>query len=104
MDTDGEPGCLDYIWVRGAVRVESCAARVRPAGGRRPDALPVATTSGSSAALIDRLSGGCSARRTLRLAHRGDWRRAPENTLAAFLAALAVPGCDGLEFDVRAVA
>jgi glycerophosphoryl diester phosphodiesterase len=41
---------------------------------------------------------------TLRLAHRGDWRRAPENTLAAFLAALAVPGCDGLEFDVRAAA
>lgn len=41
---------------------------------------------------------------TLRLAHRGDWRRAPENTLAAFVAALAVPGCDGLEFDVRAAA
>src|SRR5258706_10746745 len=40
----------------------------------------------------------------LRLAHRGDWRRAPENTIAAFLAALAVPGCDGLEFDVRAAA
>ncbi len=38
---------------------------------------------------------------TLRLAHRGDWRRAPENTIAAFLAALEVPGCDGLEFDVR---
>jgi glycerophosphoryl diester phosphodiesterase len=38
----------------------------------------------------------------LRLAHRGDWRHAPENTLPALLAALAVPGCDGLEFDVRA--
>ena len=37
----------------------------------------------------------------LRLAHRGDWRRAPENTLPALLAALDVPGCDGLEFDVR---
>jgi endonuclease/exonuclease/phosphatase family metal-dependent hydrolase len=23
MDTDGDPGCLDYIWVRGAVRVAS---------------------------------------------------------------------------------
>ena len=23
MDTDGEPECLDYIWVRGVVRVES---------------------------------------------------------------------------------
>ncbi len=37
----------------------------------------------------------------LRLAHRGDWRRAPENTLPALLAALELPGCDGLEFDVR---
>ena len=37
----------------------------------------------------------------LRLAHRGDWRAAPENTLAAMRAALAIPGCDGLEFDVR---
>lgn len=41
---------------------------------------------------------------TLRLAHRGDWRRTPENTIPAFLAALAVPGCDGVEFDVRAAA
>lgn len=24
MDVDGEPGCLDYIWVRGAITVESC--------------------------------------------------------------------------------
>jgi glycerophosphoryl diester phosphodiesterase len=54
--------------------------------------------------LTDPLSPGSGAvpRRALRLAHRGDWRRAPENTLPAFLAALAVPGCDGLEFDVRA--
>lgn len=37
----------------------------------------------------------------LRLAHRGDWRRAPENSLAAMHAALAVPACDGLEFDIR---
>jgi glycerophosphoryl diester phosphodiesterase len=41
------------------------------------------------------------APRTLRLAHRGDSRRAPENTLAAFAAALAIPACDGLEFDVQ---
>lgn len=40
--------------------------------------------------------------RTLRLAHRGDWRAAPENSLAAMEAALRVPACDGLEFDVRA--
>lgn len=38
---------------------------------------------------------------TLRLAHRGDWRAAPENSLAAMQAAMAVPRCDGLEFDVR---
>ncbi len=41
-------------------------------------------------------------RRCLRLAHRGDWRTAPENTIAAFRAALAVPGCDGVELDVQA--
>jgi len=39
--------------------------------------------------------------RALRLAHRGDWRSAPENSLEALAAALAIPGCDGLEFDVR---
>lgn len=36
-----------------------------------------------------------------RLAHRGDWRVAPENSLLAFEAALSNPRCDGLEFDVR---
>jgi glycerophosphoryl diester phosphodiesterase len=40
----------------------------------------------------------------LRLAHRGDFRHAPENSLAAFAAALANPSCDGLELDVRASA
>jgi glycerophosphoryl diester phosphodiesterase len=40
----------------------------------------------------------------LLLAHRGDHRRVPENTLAAFAAALAIPGVDGLELDVRASA
>ena len=24
MDTDGDPDCLDYIWVRGAIRVVDC--------------------------------------------------------------------------------
>ncbi len=38
----------------------------------------------------------------LRLAHRGDWRVAPENSLDAMRAALAIPACDGLEFDVQA--
>lgn len=39
--------------------------------------------------------------RALRLAHRGDWRAAPENSLAAMVEALHNPACDGLEFDVR---
>lgn len=39
---------------------------------------------------------------TLRLAHRGDHRDHPENSLEAILAAVAVPGCDGVELDVRA--
>ncbi len=42
-----------------------------------------------------------ATKRPLRLAHRGDWRRAPENSLEALLAALDVPGCDGVELDVR---
>lgn len=37
----------------------------------------------------------------LMLAHRGDWRVAPENTLPALEAAMGIPGCDGVEFDVR---
>ena len=41
---------------------------------------------------------------TLRLAHRGDWRAAPENTIGAFAAALRIQGCDGVELDVRATA
>ena len=33
-DADGEPGCLDYVWVRGAIAVESCRlAFDRPAVG-----------------------------------------------------------------------
>jgi hypothetical protein len=32
MDTDGEPGCLDYIWLRGAARpVAARLAWDRPA-------------------------------------------------------------------------
>lgn len=42
--------------------------------------------------------------RPLRLAHRGDWRRSPENSLAAIVAAVRLPGVDGVEFDVRAAA
>jgi glycerophosphoryl diester phosphodiesterase len=45
-----------------------------------------------------------SAGRALRIAHRGDWRLAPENSPEALVAALRVPGCDGVEFDVRAAA
>ncbi len=32
IDTDGDPGCLDYIWVRGAIEVDACrVAFDRPA-------------------------------------------------------------------------
>jgi glycerophosphoryl diester phosphodiesterase len=37
----------------------------------------------------------------LRLAHRGDWRHGPENSIAAFRAAVTMPGRDGVELDVR---
>ena len=40
----------------------------------------------------------------LLLAHRGDHARAPENSLAAFRAALARAGCDGVEMDIRGAA
>ena len=34
MDTDGAPGCLDYVWVRGAATVESARTVFdRPAVG-----------------------------------------------------------------------
>jgi endonuclease/exonuclease/phosphatase family metal-dependent hydrolase len=34
IDTDGPPGCLDYIWVRGAIGVDSCRVVFdRPAVG-----------------------------------------------------------------------
>jgi len=39
--------------------------------------------------------------RPLNLAHRGARQVAPENTLAAFCAALDIPGCDGVELDVH---
>jgi glycerophosphoryl diester phosphodiesterase len=42
-----------------------------------------------------------AGRQPLRLAHRGDSRVAPENTLEALVAAMSRPGCDGVEFDVR---
>ncbi|HJV96516.1 MAG TPA: glycerophosphodiester phosphodiesterase family protein, partial [Albitalea sp.] len=38
------------------------------------------------------------------IAHRGAGKLAPENTLAAFAAAQALAGLDGLELDVRASA
>jgi glycerophosphoryl diester phosphodiesterase len=47
------------------------------------------------------MSATPAARHPLRLAHRGDWRTAPENTLEALVAAMRIPACDGVEFDVR---
>ena len=44
------------------------------------------------------------ASHTLRLAHRGDWRHAPENSLEALVAGTLATSCDGLEFDVHLAA
>ena len=81
--------------------------RSGPLRAARASTVRIPTTPGSIRATTwasphtSRSGRGAMAARTLRLAHRGDWRTAPENTLAAFAAALAVPACDGLEFDVR---
>src|SRR5262249_38638748 len=37
----------------------------------------------------------------LRLAHRGDWRLAPENSLEALVLAVGTPGVGGVGFDGR---
>jgi glycerophosphoryl diester phosphodiesterase len=46
-------------------------------------------------------SGERPETRPLRLAHRGDPRLAPENSLEAIVLAAGTPGCDGVELDVR---
>ncbi len=66
-----------------------------------------AKTVAWQAGLFACLAGGCgsspSPGRPLVIAHRGDSRQAPENTLAAFRAALAA-GADMVELDARASA
>jgi len=66
-----------------------------------------AKTVAWQAGLFACLAGGCDASpsmgRPLVIAHRGDSRQAPENTLAAFRAALAA-GADMIELDARASA
>ena len=93
MDTDGDPDCLDYIWVRGAVRVvDARLAFDRPDPRTRRSTR--ATTSGSARTWRSASRGRddrCRAR-TLRLAHRGDWRHAPENSLAALPGGARRPG------------
>ena len=69
--------CLDYIWVRGAVRVGSARLAFDRPGPRGPDDLPE-RPPGHRRAPRDRV--GEWPTRTLRLAHRGDWRHAPENS------------------------
>ena len=100
MDTDGEPGCLDYVWLRGA------------SGSRRPGSSSTgrtprtrrsirATTSASPRRLEIGYRSGRRWSATLRLAHRGDWRHAPREQHRRARGRAGVPGCDGLEFDVR---
>ena len=59
MDTDGDPGCLDYVWVRGAARVE--AARL--ASTAPPWATPRCTRRTTSAWRRTWSSGECHQRR-----------------------------------------
>ena len=51
MDTDGDPDCLDYIWVRGAVRGRSMRASPSTGPIRRTRRSTRATTSGIAARL-----------------------------------------------------
>lgn len=40
MDTDGEPNCLDYIWVRGSIRVLSAAVAANEHAPEDPTLYP----------------------------------------------------------------
>ena len=60
----------------------------RPTGSR-----PAAANDASASTQPDR--------RILRLAHRGDWRVAPENSLAALVTGALATHADGIEFDVH---
>ena len=98
MDTDGDPGCLDYIWLRGPLQRRGLPARLRPTGGGRSNALPVGSPRARSPA----------------------WRSATDGWPVPFASPIAATGgsrrrtrsprcaprsrttrCDGLEFDVR---
>ena len=93
MDTDGEPDCLDYIWLRGAVAVdEARLAFDRPAVGD-PTLYPSDHLGVVARVAVGRRRGSrgmtpaADARPMLRIAHRGDWRLAPENSLEALVLA-----------------
>jgi glycerophosphoryl diester phosphodiesterase len=70
-------------------------AAAKPASPK--SAAKPATRSAAKASPHD----GPAPARPLRLAHRGDWRLAPENSLEALILAAGTPGVDGVEFDVR---
>ena len=104
MDTDGDPGCLDYIWLRGAVAVEEARLCVRPAGGRGPDPVPVRPPRDRGHGCeIGRPPGWPTGPRRSRLAApRRLAARAGELARQALAGARrGIPGCDGVEFDVR---
>ena len=108
----GRPGSRRPRWTRTAARSASTtsgsAARSRSWTRASSSIARIPRTRRSTRAItsasrpISRSGRGLPmAGRTLRLAHRGDWRVAPENSLAAMRAAMAIAACDGLEFDVR---
>src|SRR4029079_14055978 len=99
----GDPGCLDYIWVRGRVTVTDARLVFDRPALEDPTLYPSDHLGISAHVEIGWPMPGPppSGARLPRLSHRGDWRQATENTIAAFLAAMAIPACDGLELDVR---
>ena len=95
----------------GSARRSSSPCRSRPPPTRTPPAAAAdADAADADAAAADPVGRACpggdrpmttTERPTLRLAHRGDHGTHPENTIAAFVAAMADPACDGVEFDVH---
>ena len=79
MDTDGEPGCLDYIWLRGAVAGRRGTAGVRPPRSGATRRSTRATTSASRPPR-DRLRRPLSARPPRRLAARPGEHASPRCT------------------------
>src|SRR5207245_7005900 len=76
MDTDGEPDCLDYIWLRGAVAVTDCRLVFD-----RPDPTDPTLYPSDHFGVAAHLEIGCVAAfgRARIVAHRGGHRHHVEH-------------------------